>query len=128
MSSDLVRATALRTPPAWTVAAALALLWLAVAPRTPDLAAQVYRTTLFAREGFEVWDDFWFAGHHLPAYSLLYPPLGALVGARTVGVLAAVASTLLFDRLTRAHFGTERARWATLWFAVASVADLLIGA
>lgn len=127
MSSYLARATALRTPPAWTVAAALALLWLAAAPRTPDLAAQVYRTTLFAREGFEVWDDFWFSGHHLPAYSLLYPPLGALIGARTVGVLAAVASTLLFDRLTHAHFGAERARWATLWFAVASVADLLIG-
>ncbi len=127
MSSHLARAAGVRIPPAWTVAAALALLWLAVAPRTPDLAAQVYRTTLWAREGFEVWDPFWFAGHHLPAYSLLYPPLGALIGARTVGVLAAVASTLLFERLTRAHFGAERARWATLWFAVASVADLLIG-
>jgi len=127
MSSYVARVSALRSPPAWTVAAALALLWLAVAPRTPDLAAQVYRTTLFAREGFEVWDDFWFAGHHLPAYSLLYPPLGALLGARTIGVLAAIASTLLFDRLARAHFGRERARWATLWFAVASIADLLIG-
>ncbi len=127
MSSYAAAARTVRTPPAWTVAAALALLWLAVAPRTPDLAAQVYRTTLFAREGFAVWDDFWFAGHHLPAYSLLYPPLGALIGARTVGVLAAVASTVLFDRLTRSHFGAERARWATLWFAVASVADLWIG-
>lgn len=127
MSTYPARASSPRTPPAWTVATALALLWLAVAPPTPDLAAQVYRTTLFAREGFEVWDDFWFAGHHLPAYSLLYPPLGALIGARTVGVLAAVASTLLFDRLARTHFGAERARWATLWFAVASVADLCIG-
>ena len=127
MSSYAATVRTVRTPPAWMVATALALLWLAVAPRTPDLAAQVYRTTLYAREGFEVWDDFWFAGHHLPAYSLLYPPLGALIGARTVGVLAAVASTILFDRLTRSHFGAERARWATLWFAVASVADLWIG-
>jgi len=127
MGSYIARASAVRTPPAWTVAAGLALLWLAVAPRTPDLAAQVYRTTLFAREGFEVWDDFWFAGHHLPAYSLLYPPLGALIGPRTVGVLAAVACTVLFDRLARTHFGAERTRWATLWFAVASIADLLIG-
>ncbi len=53
--------------PAWTVTTVLALLWLAFAPRTPDLAAQVYRTTLFAREGSEIWDDFWFSGHHLPA-------------------------------------------------------------
>jgi len=120
-----VRAPA--TPPAWTVAAALALLWLAVAPRTPDLAAQVYRSTLYAQHGFEVWDDFWFAGHHLPAYSLLYPPLGALLGARVVGVLAAIASTVLFERLARSHFGVTRARWGTLWFAAASVADLCIG-
>ena len=127
MSSYVARPGTLRSPPAWTVAAALALLWLAVAPRTPDLAAQVYRTTLYARQGFEVWDNFWFAGHHLPAYSLLYPPLGALLGARTVGVLAAVASTFLFDLLARTHFGHERARWATLWFAVASIADLCIG-
>jgi hypothetical protein len=115
------------TPPAWLVAAALALLWLAVAPRTPDLAAQVYRSTLYAQDGFRVWDDFWYAGHHLPAYSLLFPPLGALVGARVVGVGAAIASAVLFERLARRHFGAERARWGTLWFAAASIADLCIG-
>jgi hypothetical protein len=114
-----------RTPP-WVVAAAFALLWLAVAPRTPDLAAQVYRVSLWAREGFAVWDGSWFAGHHLPAYSLLYPPLGALLGARVVGVATAIGSTLLFDRLARGHFG-PRARAGSVWFAVASVADLWIG-
>jgi hypothetical protein len=113
------------TPP-WLVAAGLAALWLAVAPRTPDLAAQVYRAGLFAREGFAVWDNNWFAGHHLPAYSLVFPPLAALVGTRLVGVGAAVVSTLLFGRLARAHFG-ERARFGTLWFAAAAMTDLLVG-
>ncbi len=114
-----------RTPP-WAVAACLALLWLALAPRTPDLAAQVYRVSLWASEGFAVWDGAWYGGHHLPAYSLLYPPLGALLGARLVGVATAVCSALLFDRLAREHFG-PRAHAGAVWFAVAAVADLFIG-
>ena len=115
----------LRVPP-WLLAAALALIWLAVAPNTPDLAAQAYRAQLFAEQGFSVWDGFWYGGHHLPGYSLLFPPLGAIVGPRPVGVLTAIGSTLLFDRLATAHFG-QGARWGTRWFAAASVADLCIG-
>jgi hypothetical protein len=113
------------TPP-WLIAAGLATLWLALAPRTPDLAAQVYRAGLFAREGFAVWDNNWFAGHHLLGYSLVFPPLAALIGARLVGVGAAVISTLLFGRLARVHFG-ERARVGMLWFAAAAMTDLLVG-
>lgn len=122
-------ATVLRTPvrvPAWLLAAAAALLWLAVAPPTPDLAAQVFRSGLWARDGFEVWNGNWYGGHHLPGYSLTFPPLGALLGPRLVGVLAAVTSAVLFDRLARAHFG-DRARWGIAWFAVATTCDLLIG-
>ncbi len=37
--------------------AALIALWLAVDPRTPDLAAQVYRVALFHQLGWAVWDD-----------------------------------------------------------------------
>jgi hypothetical protein len=108
-----VAVVARRTPP-WALAAALALLWLALAPRTPDLAAQVYRVSLWAREGFSVWDGAWYAGHHLPAYSLLYP----LLGARVTGVVTAVCSALLFDRLAGRHFGPS-ARAGTVWFALA---------
>ncbi len=114
-----------RIPP-WALTAGLALLWLAAGPPTPDLAAQVFRAELFAREGFQVWNPAWFAGHHLPGYSLLFPPLGALLGPRALGVLCAVASTVLFDRLARRAWG-ERARLGTLWLAAASVADLCLG-
>ena len=55
-------------------------VWLAVDPRTPDLAAQVYRANLFAEVGWTVWDGRWYGGHDIPGYSLVFPPLAALVG------------------------------------------------
>ncbi|MCW3069967.1 MAG: hypothetical protein JWL67_2592, partial [Solirubrobacterales bacterium] len=108
------------------LAAALLGLWLIIDPRTPDLAAQVYRVDLFRQLGFAVWDEHWYAGHHLPGYSLLFPPLGWLLGIRVLGVLAVLASVTLFERLTRAVYG-HPARLAACWFAVAAVADVWVG-
>jgi len=111
----------------WLLAAILAVAWLIFAPDTPDLAAQVYRAGLFEREGFTLFNANWYGGHHTPAYSILFPPLGALLGVRVVGVLAAVASAALFERIARHHFGAVAARWGALWFGAGTVADLLIG-
>jgi len=108
------------------VAAALIAAWLIVDPRTPDLAAQVYRVGLFRQLGFAVWDEHWYGGHHLPGYSLLFPPLGALLGIRLLGVLSVLASTVLFERLARSLYG-DAARWGAAWFAVAAVGDVWIG-
>ncbi|HEY8865322.1 MAG TPA: hypothetical protein VIM22_00200, partial [Solirubrobacteraceae bacterium] len=81
------------------VAAALAVAYLIAHPPSADLAAQVYRTELFRREGFTLWDGQWFGGHHTLGYSVLFPPLGALLGPRVVGALAAVAAAALFEQL-----------------------------
>lgn len=108
------------------LAALLALLWLAFGPATPDLAAQVYRTGLFEREGWAIFDLSWYGGHHMPGYSLLFGPLGSLFGVRLAGALAAVASAILFEQIVHRRFG-DRARWGALWFGAGSVADLLIG-
>ncbi len=116
---------AVRSAP-WLLAAVLALAWLAFGPPTPDLAAQVYRAGLFDREGFTLFNANWYGGHHTPAYSILFPPLGALFGVRLVGALAAVGSALLFERIARRHFG-DSARWGALWFGAGTAADLLIG-
>jgi hypothetical protein len=114
----------------WSLAAPLAVVllvaWLIADPRTPDLAAQVYRVDLFGRLGFAVWDSHWYAGHHLPGYSLLLPPLGSLLGLRLVGALAVLASTLLFERLVLDVYGAS-ARWAAAFFALAVVCDVWIG-
>jgi hypothetical protein len=107
-------------------AAVGALLWLLVEPRTPDLAAQVYRVSLYRHMGFAVWDEHWYAGHHLPGYSLTFPPLATLLGMRTVAVLSLLLSAVLFERLVRGLYG-EAARWGALWFALAALADVWIG-
>lgn len=107
-------------------AALLAALWLLFAPPTPDLAAQVYRSGLFERHGFTLFNAQWYAGHHTPGYSLLFPPLAALLGPRVVGAVAAVASAALFAALAGRHFG-DRARWGTLCFGLATATDLFIG-
>jgi hypothetical protein len=110
-----------------SLALALIVVWLIADPRTPDLAAQVYRSDLFGRLGFAIWDEHWYAGHHLPGYSLLFPPLGSLLGVRLLGALAALASVLLFERVSAQAYGGTGARWAAAWFAVAAVADIWLG-
>ena len=90
--------------PAWVVAAVLAALYLVIDPPSADLAAQTYRSAYFGHQGFALWDNAWYAGHHMPGYSVLFPPLGWLLGPRVVGALSAVASAWLFERIADEHF------------------------
>ena len=108
------------------VAAALGAAYLIVQPDSADHAAQVFRSGLFAQEGISAWDNFWFGGHHLPGYGLLLPALGALIGPRLVGVLAAIAAALLFSAIAYRRFG-ERARLGVIWFATATAISLFTG-
>ncbi len=100
--------------------------WLAVDPRTPDLAAQVYRVGLFRELGFAVWDEHWYAGHALPGYSLIYPALASLLGMRLLAAACVLASSVLFARLARLAYG-EQARWGAALFAVAALGDVWSG-
>jgi hypothetical protein len=113
--------------PAWVLAAVIGVTYLAIDPPSADLAAQTYRAGLFERAGLLVWDNAWYGGHHMPGYSLLFPPLAALLGARVVGVLAAVAAAWLFERVAAEHFGARGARIGSLWFAAATGVNLLTG-
>ncbi len=112
--------------PAVALSAALAIAMLAWNPPVGDLAAQVFRTELFQRGGLAIWNGSWYGGHYTLTYSVLFPPLAALLGPRLVGTVAVVASSYLFDRLVRDRWG-EPARWATLWFAAGVVTLLADG-
>jgi hypothetical protein len=116
----------LLAPPA--IAAALALIYVIVAPASGDLAAQTYRSDLFGRVGFALWDNGWYGGHPLPAYSVLSPPLTWLLGARVAGALAVVVATAAFAALVRDRFGDGTgARVASIWFGTGVAEWLLAG-
>ncbi len=122
-----LRSRGLRAAPLGLIcAAALLLLWLLVAPRTPDLAAAAYRLDLFKHLGFAVYDEHWYGGHELPGYSVLFPPLAWLLGLRAIGALSVLVSTLCFERIAVAVYGRS-ARWASVPFALAAVGDVWIG-
>jgi hypothetical protein len=124
----MVQSKALRPEwlPAVALSAALAAVMLAWNPQVGDLAAQVFRTELFQRGGLAIWNGSWYGGHYTLTYSVLFPPLAALLGPRIVGALAVVASSYFFDRLVCDRWGVA-ARWATLWFAAGVVTLLADG-
>jgi hypothetical protein len=111
--------------PAWTITAGLAAVYLIAAPPSPDLAAASYRSDLFARVGFSLWDNSWYGGHHLLAYSVLAPPLGALVGPRLVAAVSLTAATALFALLVEGRFAPAATRIAAVWFALGAGIALL---
>ncbi len=108
------------------VVAALAALYLVLAPLSADHAAQTFRTELFELSGPTVWNNYWFGGHYLPTYSLLAPPIGAWIGFRAMGVLAVIGTVLLFTVIARREWG-DSARVGILWFAGAATISLFSG-
>ena len=111
---------------AWVLAAVLSIAYLVVAPPSADLAAQQYRTDLAKHAGLTLWDNAWYGGHHMPGYSVLFPPIGAILTPQVTGALAAVAAAWLFARIAVKHWG-EDAALAAWWFAAGASAMLLTG-
>ncbi|MGN6188869.1 MAG: hypothetical protein ACTHOE_08220 [Conexibacter sp.] len=108
------------------LAAALAAVYLAWQPASLDLAAAEYRAWLFDHAGFAIWDAQWYGGHHLPGYSVLFPPLAGWLGPRLLGALAAVTAAWLFERIAWTRFGPDAWLGAT-WFALGAGATLFSG-
>jgi len=128
-----VRLRSLTSPAAWGFLAApllvvvgLAVIYLIMAPHSADHAAQTFRTELFELSGPTVWNNYWFAGHYLPSYSLLSPPLGAWLGFRVMGSLAVIGTVILFTLIVRREWG-ERAQAGAIWFAFAATISLFSG-
>ncbi len=118
-----------RRAPSWALGAAisgtLAIVYLIAAPPSPDLAAASYRASLFSSVGFTLWDNSWYAGHHLPAYSVLAPALSALLGPRLLAALSMAIASALFAGLIEGRFARRAVRIATAWFALGASVALL---
>jgi hypothetical protein len=118
---DLCRAA----PPAWLLATAFALAYVIVAPISSDLAAAGYRSELISRAGLTLWDNGWYGGHHLLAYSVLAPALGAALSPQLLAGASAIAATALFASLVQRRYAPRAAYVGTLWFALGASVTLL---
>jgi len=118
------REAALRAP-AWTITAALGLIYVLAAPPSADLAAASYRSELFGRAGFTLWDNSWYGGHHLPAYSVFAPALGWLLGPQLLAALSMTVAVALFAQLIEGRFPARATRIAAVWFALGAAIGLL---
>jgi hypothetical protein len=104
----------------------IAAVYVIVAPRSEDLAAHLLRGKLFATEGYGIWNNWWYGGHNVPGYSVLFPPLGALLTPQVVAAISVPVSAALFESLVYRRFGDD-AWLGALWFAVASATSLFTG-
>ena len=104
--------------------AVIAAAYVIVAPRSEDLAAHLLRAKLYAADGwFGIWNNWWYAGHNLPGYSVLFPPAAALTHATARGRDRGPRQHgLLFDSLVRRRYG-EEAWLGSLWFGVATAIE-----
>jgi hypothetical protein len=108
------------------VAAAFAVAYVLVSPPSLDLAAHLLRAKLFSSEGFGIWNNWWYAGHHVPGYSVLFPPIAAALTPQVTAGLAACGSAALFEMLARDQFG-EDAWLGALWFGAGTATNLFTG-
>lgn len=97
-----------------------------VSPSSEDLAAHLLRAKLFATEGFGIWNNWWYGGHNVPGYSVLFPPLGAWLSPQAAGAIATVPTAALFEALAHRRYG-ERAWLGALWFGAATSTSLFTG-
>jgi hypothetical protein len=108
------------------LAGVLAAVYVIVSPPSEDLAAHLLRAKLFATEGFGIWNNWWYAGHNVPGYSVLFPPVAAALTPQLTAAIAATATAALFDPLVRRHFG-ENAWVGSVWFGLATATSLYTG-
>ena len=107
-------------------AAVLAAAYVIVSPPTQDLAAHLFRAHLFSQQGFGLWNNDWYGGHHILGYSVLFPAVSALLTPQLAAALAATGTAALFEPLARRHFGAN-AWLGALAFGAATAINLYTG-
>jgi hypothetical protein len=108
------------------IAAAFAIVYVALSPPSFDLAAHMFRAKLFSTEGFGIWDNWWYAGHHTPSYSVLFPAVAAALTPQVAGGIATTGTAALFEVLARDRFGPD-AWLGAAWFGAATALNLFTG-
>jgi hypothetical protein len=107
-------------------AALLALIWALLPPTGTDLSAQFAHADFAANHLWHPVDLQWFGGTNLLGYSVIVPPLMALLGVRLVGAVATVSAAGLLG-LLMSRCRVPRPRAGALAGALCLVANLVVG-
>jgi hypothetical protein len=108
------------------VAGAFAIAYVLISPPSLDLPAHLLRAKLFSVEGFGLWSNWWYAGHHVVMYSVLFPPVASALTPQLAAAIAVIGTAALFEPLARRHFG-ENAWVGAVWFGAATATNLFTG-
>ena len=108
------------------IAATIGLVYVLVSPPSGDLAAHMFRTRLFSEDPFGIWNDYWYSGHHIIGYSLLFPAASAALTPQIAAALAATGAAAAFEPLAYRRF--RSGAWlGSCLFAAAIASELFAG-
>jgi hypothetical protein len=100
------------------VAASIASILVWLGPPGVDLAAHVYQRTFLIQHGFQLWNNFWYAGRYtFVTYSFLYYPLAAVFGIKVLAVATIASAALAFTLVALRQWG-DSARLSSRTFSV----------
>jgi hypothetical protein len=109
------------------VAATLAALLLWAMPPGIDWAAHAYQRTFLLQHGFQIWNNFWYAGRYsFVTYSLIYYPLAALLGIKVLALASIASAATAFSIVVFREWGPvsrlSSRSFAVLWVGIIGAA------
>src|SRR6478672_7722247 len=96
-------------------------------PPRVDWAAHAYQRTFLLQHGFELWNNFWYAGRYsFVTYSLIYYPLAALLGIKVLALASIASAAAAFSVVVFREWGpvsvVSSRSFAVLWVGIIGAA------
>jgi hypothetical protein len=109
------------------VAGSLAAFLLWATPPGIDWAAHAYQRTFLLEHGFQMWNNFWYAGRYsFVTYSLIYYPLAALLGIKVLALASIASAATAFSIVVFREWGPvsriSSRSFAVLWVGIIGAA------
>jgi hypothetical protein len=109
------------------IAASLAAFLLWATPPGIDWAAHAYQRTFLLQHGFQMWNNFWYAGRYsFITYSLIYYPLAVLFGIKVLALASIASAATIFSIVVYRQWGSDSRvssrSFAVLWVGIIGAA------
>ena len=96
-------------------------------PPGVDLPSHLFQTWLYSHAGFNLWNNYWYAGRYeFVTYSVLYYPVASAIGQALATTIAAAVLAGSFASVSRREWGSA-ATGPSLSFAATAPIILMIG-